>query len=102
MEHRRIKRYYERTNKVNPMFQVAKLEARERHFQAVDDEYEALTKDKTSPLPRPEEHYHIGLGKRDSKTLKYLLKQNESDPAYKVCFCFITVPFEYTILIPYP
>ena len=84
MEHRRVKRHYERTNKNDPMFQIAKLETRERHFYEVERHFEAKVKERTDVPSRPEEHHHIGYSQRDYVRLSTLLASKKDDPAYKV------------------
>ena len=66
------------------MFQIAKLETRERHFREVERHFEAKVKERTDVPSHPEEHHHISYSQRDYVSLSTLLTSKKDDPAYEV------------------
>lgn len=94
LEHRRVKRFYKRTNKTRFERQIAKHERMERHYR----KYVNTLRDKTggrttsrAALPMdptddasPRQHYSIAKRDRDHVDIYSLAHRHAGDPALKV------------------
>ena len=93
LEHRRVKRFYKRTNKMRFERQIAKQERMERHYR----KYITALRKKTgvrstsrsgsSPVTEdssPRQHYSVAERDRDRVDLYALASKHMGDPALKV------------------
>ena len=94
LEHRRVKRFYKRTNKWRFERQIAKQERMERHYR----KYIAALRKKTGVRVKsrpgfssdvtegvsPQQHYSVAKRDRDHVDLYTLANQHMGDPALKV------------------
>ena len=97
LEHRRVKRFYRRTNKIQFPRQIAKQERFQRHFR----KYIATLREKTGAKEpsgqrrstqagedrSPSRHYSTSVRERDHLDLyQWAFGEHGNDPALKVCF----------------
>lgn len=106
LEHRRVKRFYPRTNKVGLTQQIAKHQRRERLLHNLSKSSQAATKNnpaavvgfqESDPLPytSPTAHHHISNSNHHHHDLTAWLRTHSSDPALTVCYlfnCSLSVP----------
>ncbi|KAJ7053545.1 hypothetical protein C8F01DRAFT_921943, partial [Mycena amicta] len=93
-EHRRLKRFYVKTNKNRPDFQVARNERRQQILRKLAQKYDrrehssksmALGFDASEPLQRtnPTDKYHMSRSAKFSENLYKWVRGNIDDPAVK-------------------
>jgi hypothetical protein len=101
-EHKRIKRFYVRSNKSRTMTSISRQQERERHLHQIHgqdernqqlDEQGICRKGKAVPLPDdseplpytdPKDHYHMAKSTKNTVRINQWLRQNEGDPAFDV------------------
>jgi len=102
LEHRRVKRFYSRTNKNNVGSQIAKHERRERLLRAISRRREGSADNLSAPEPEasrvslnfdvsealpptpPSQHHHISEERKHHLNIPTWLKENEGDLAVQV------------------
>lgn len=94
LEHRRVKKFYKRTNKTRFERQIAKHERMERHYRKYMDALRRKTGGQKAPQPKPSsdaanddsprQHYSIAHRDRDHIDLYALSSKYIGDPALKV------------------
>jgi hypothetical protein len=116
LEHRRVKRFFSRTNKVAFSWQITKHECRERILQKIrhrkSAEQEAsqssasnglayLNFEDSDPLPYtdPTVHYHISNSVRYYENFAKWLGNHQEDPAFRVCVSFSLSNFYWSLTI---
>jgi hypothetical protein len=92
LEHRRVKRFYARSNRISFRWQISKLERRTARlremrkrllaegrsvFQAVDEE--------RLPRSNPGDHYHMSNSRKIHFDMTKWLWDNKDDQAVEVC-----------------
>ena len=94
LEHRRVKRFYKRTNKMRFESQIAKQERMERHYRkyitALRKKTGARTMSRSGSSAAvedasPRHHYSVAKRDRDRVDLYSLSNKRVGDPALKVC-----------------
>lgn len=93
LEHRRVKKFYKRTNKVRFERQIAKHERMERHYRkyliamrkksGVQTSCHRSSSDATENVP-PQQHYSVAKRDRDHVDLYAFSGRHVGDPALKV------------------
>jgi hypothetical protein len=105
LEHRRIKRFFARTNKNNHPHQIAKHERRERRLHSMKlqgaagiDGKQQTRQSKSLPLDQdplpytdPAAHYHISPSTRHFVNITNWLGDNVDDPALQVNYLRFTL-----------
>lgn len=111
LEHRRVKKFYVRTNKIRPAFQISQLELRERALRrkartAIPQAQQPVGASKRrkarplvdfaekEPLPMtlPEVHHHIARARRFRVDIIPWLDSCSGDPLTTVCVLNFTEP----------
>ena len=105
LEHRRVKRFYKRTNKTRFERQIAKQERMERHYRKYINTLRNKTGVRTTPRARlptdpandtsPRQHYSIAKRDRDHIDLYALAHRHAGDPALKVSRFLCRFPQSY-------
>jgi hypothetical protein len=104
LEHRRIKRFYPRTNKVGYPQQIAKHQRRERLLYNLsksstpeNNPTATVSFQESDPLPYtpPTVHHHISNSNRHHINLTAWLGTHSGDPALIVCY-----PFDCSLSVP--
>lgn len=94
LEHRRVKRFYKRTNKIRFERQIAKHERMQRHYRKYVNSLRKKTGGRTTSQPcsaahdastnaSPQQHYSMAERDRDHVDLYTLANQHTGDPALK-------------------
>jgi hypothetical protein len=96
-EHRRIKRFYARTNRNGFVQQITQHEQRQRLLQKLKLHQQIsgpskgksptvdLTESERLPQTSPMIHHHISNSRRFKEHIPDFLARNAEDPAFKVC-----------------
>ena len=97
LEHRRVKRFYKRTNKVRFERQIAKHERIERHYRKYVNVLRGKTGGRTTSRPSrstdavesllPQQHHSMAKRDRDHVDLYTLSNKYPGDPALNVSRC---------------
>ncbi|KAI0666517.1 hypothetical protein C8Q78DRAFT_984030 [Trametes maxima] len=83
LEHRTVKRRFERTSKKNYTTQLANIERREENLQRMTDALgPSLERSESTPFPESD-HYHMGKSEKNRIYLSRYLRQHSGDCAIK-------------------
>ncbi|KIK26402.1 hypothetical protein PISMIDRAFT_274760 [Pisolithus microcarpus 441] len=85
LEHRRVKRFYSRTNKIAFARGIAQHQHRERLLHIMKERKTRSEDETEEPLPKclPEAHYQIGQSRKDYCNITAFLATHKSDLALK-------------------
>jgi len=107
LEHRRVKRFYGRTNKQQFLGQIAKHQRRERLLQRIKQRLANKTSSDAGlpvqqprgyqdpdelPYTKPEAHYHISASEKEFLNVTSFLSQNRDERALEVSQSEFHVP----------
>lgn len=84
LEHRRVKRFYRTTNKVQYTEGIASRERRERILFKMKEFTDTHGKDpekETLPFTDPEKHYHIAASTKEHCDVNTFVSDHADDPA---------------------
>ena len=93
MEHRRVKKFYGRTNKNNATSQIAKHQRREAIIREIasKDPFKQPSVSQSSrndvPFMSPKDHHHIADSQRSHCDILGWVTENRENPGVKVTHC---------------
>ena len=88
LEHRSVKRYYSRTNKIHPTRQIARIHRRERVLQkALDQHFQrrAIRAETNAAKSLHSEHHYISSSRNIPLRLSSWLCSKSQDRRFNVC-----------------
>jgi hypothetical protein len=88
LEHRRAKRFYTTTNKVNFTEGIARQQQREGTLHKMsqhDPSTQKVMKDDTLPPTAPEAHYQMSANTKSYSDLHEWFGEHSEDPEFQVC-----------------